>query len=239
MGYWILEKLSPNWNITVQPQESMDFRNWTHILFSLCISYVDEYFYTLKRGACWELSVMSQLHHLWGKESSLPLLPYSCISNSKKGSYSTDSGVEPTPRATCCGYGAEAPWPAELVSSTHSTWLAPLTQTTRGWSGGQALVTKGERCYLKKGMERCAGRDICATCTGHICSIQHINTALFPSACHDYSAWILRIIDRTKVSTWFLLCCWWSGGGSCQLGELWIGGLPQFRVRYKVRDCTK
>ena len=54
----------------------MDFRNWTHILsiFSAFLKWMS-IFYNFKRGACWELWVMSQLHHLWGKESSLPLLP--------------------------------------------------------------------------------------------------------------------------------------------------------------------
>lgn len=138
--------------------------------------------------------------------------PYSCISKPHERVLSVLTWVEPTPRATCYGYGAEAPWPAELVSSTHSTWLATPTQTI--WLEWGTSTCHERRAMLpEEGWKGALGRDMHAICTGHICSIQHIDTAVFPSACHDYSAKILRIIDRTKVSTWFLLCCWWSGGG--------------------------
>lgn len=190
-------------------------------------------FYTL-RGACWELSVMSQLHHLWGKESSLPLLPTAVFQNSKKGSCLSWLGWNPLPSYLLWlwSWGTMACW----ACVQHPQHLTGPTHSDHGWSGGQALVTKGERCYLKKdGKVRSAETYVLhAQATSVYPAHQH---STFPKCLPRITAKILRIIDRTKVSTWFLLCCWWSGGGSCQLGELWIGVINS--VRYKVRDCTK
>ena len=144
--------------------------------------------------------------------------PDSCTSKPHEGSGLSCLGLAPTPRAPCSGSGGEALWAAELVASIHSTWLATPTQTTRsGW--GQALVTEGGDVTWRR-MGRCARqRD-----ARHI-HRPHLLYSACRRACHDYSAKILRIIYRTKVSTWFLLRCWWSGGGSCQMIELWIGHL--------------
>lgn len=64
------------------------------------------------------------------------------------------------------------------------------------------------------------GREMRAIFTGHVRSINHINIAIFLSACHDYSAKILRVSYRTYVSTWLPPYRWgWVDGGRYLLEE--------------------
>lgn len=203
----------------------MDFRNWTHILsiFSVFLKWMN-IFYNFKRGACWEPWVMSQLHQLWGKESSLPLLPPQLYFKAPwrvrpvltwVGTHSPSSELQlwRWGPMTCWACGQH---PQHLAGHTHSDHTV--------WVGDKRLSLK-EVMLPEGGWGGVLSREMHAIFTGHICSTQHVNTASFPSACHNYSAKILRTIYRTKVSTWFLLRCWWSGGGSCQMRELWIGHL--------------
>lgn len=127
----------------------MDFRNWTHILFSL--HFLCGRVFSILQERC----LLRTLSHV---TASPPMRkgkffasssPTAVFQNSKKGSCLSWLGWNPLPELLAVAmelrhHGLLSLCPAP----TAPDWPHPLRP--RGWSGGQALVTKGERCYLKK-----------------------------------------------------------------------------------------